>query len=310
MKTTIRPTEFNRVLKTNDYSLFTYPSDIRFSQEKLKIIIGEIALKNLSPDLPIIVDSNYIILDGKYRFEASKALNLPIFYKVAEVGTRIDFMKAKSNSFTHSAYDYLMAHQDKLAYRMLSEWSKKSVYGFEDIGNLVFDNMPFEKKSIRNREYKKFINGELEWDSTYNAILEPVCEVSKHYVDSISYKFSISFLDNLLSSNEINYNPSRAIAFIDSIPFINVAISLHNAMNPNAPMLEDYIEQVIKLYKKGDFTNIYKTETKKTYYYGIEHLSTSPIYSSIYIVGKSNDVEISPNEFASINFISPVDMYF
>lgn len=88
-------TEKTRVLKTNDLSIFNMQEDLSISKTHLNKIKNSIVKKNLTPDYPILVDDEYRILDGKYRFLSCYELKLPVFYKVAEVTTFVDAVSIK-----------------------------------------------------------------------------------------------------------------------------------------------------------------------------------------------------------------------
>lgn len=70
-----------KILKTNDYEKFKFADFNRtINKANLKKLIK---LGKESPRFhlfPIVVDKNNIIIDGQHRFEACKALGLPIFY--------------------------------------------------------------------------------------------------------------------------------------------------------------------------------------------------------------------------------------
>lgn len=283
MKTKI--SEINRILKTEDYTIFKQDGLLRFSQEKLKVMIGEIALKNLSPDLPIIVDVNYNILDGRYRFEALKTLSLPINYKVAEVATKIDLLKAKEVSFKPTPYDFLLSHQDKLAYRKLLEWSKLLPYGFQEIGASVFGELTaFKKNNVRDPFYNRFMNGEIEWDARHDYFLNQVqlslAAIKKDIADE---HLPLEFFERIFPLPIFSYKHELLLDFIKSLPHLDKWIEFSNSANPNSPTLEEFITESVRLYSENDLPNdVTKTYESKSYgstwvshfYYGLYCLNT------------------------------------
>lgn len=176
-------TERNRVLSTKDYGLFKYKIH-RLNERKLAILIDEMSIKNISKDTAIIVDAEFNILDGRYRFEANKKLNAPIYYKVAEVANKLDLMKASSLSTKPTNYEYVLMHQDKLAYRKVLEWANVLPYSFEDIIRILNESYLVHQ----NRRYSNiFRNGEMEYtkedDFKLNKFKDFVSEFSKKYPD-------------------------------------------------------------------------------------------------------------------------------
>lgn len=88
-------TEKTRVLSTLDYSIFNLNESLSISKKHLTRIKNSIYSKNLCPDYPILVSEGYDILEGKYRFLACYQLQLPIYYKIAEVTTLRDAIHLK-----------------------------------------------------------------------------------------------------------------------------------------------------------------------------------------------------------------------
>lgn len=87
--------------KTYDYSLFKISSKNRGLDERnLNEIIESLKQDNLLHLNPIIVDKDYVVLDGQHRLEACKELGLPIYY-------------VRDTSLTHDAMATLNMAQKK-----------------------------------------------------------------------------------------------------------------------------------------------------------------------------------------------------
>lgn len=89
-------TEKKRVLESKDYSLFTLNDNFITSKKHFNKILNSISEKNLCCDYPILVDQEYNVLDGKYRFMVCYELQLPVFYKIAEKTNLFDAIKIKN----------------------------------------------------------------------------------------------------------------------------------------------------------------------------------------------------------------------
>jgi hypothetical protein len=94
LKPIVKESEKSRILQTRDFSLFEFP-DVKISKKHLEWVKESILDKNLLPDYPILVDDQYNILDGKYKFLACYELKIPIHYKIAEVTTLMDAIRIK-----------------------------------------------------------------------------------------------------------------------------------------------------------------------------------------------------------------------
>jgi hypothetical protein len=72
------------VQTTKDYSKFKFIAQNRqTSSTHISKLVESIKKKNLTKDFPIIVNDRMEILDGQNRFEALKALNLPVNYRLS-----------------------------------------------------------------------------------------------------------------------------------------------------------------------------------------------------------------------------------
>lgn len=283
--------EINRVLSTQDYSIFKVDDRFRFSESKLKIIIGEMAFKNLSKDLPIIVDENYNVLDGKYRLEAAKKLALPVHYKVAEVSNMLDLMKAKNVSFKPTNYDFIIYHQDKIAYRKLLDWAKALPYSYEDIGH-HFGSGICEKAS--SSSYKSFINGEFEWNKQFDFILNKVGDLITSFrnihkeTDLFSLGFALRCLDGF------DFDVRSLMKFIFEFPFVEKWAELDKLGHPLIGDFQCHVYQTF-LFMEKESPDFDFNKTHKNYYNG-ELLSEYPDH--ITIKALSNHFSISPQDWS------------
>lgn len=75
--------------------MFEFP-DFKISSKHLEKIKMSIQQKNLCKDYPILVTpDDYKVIEGRYRFLACYDLQIPIYYKVAEVTTHKDAIRIK-----------------------------------------------------------------------------------------------------------------------------------------------------------------------------------------------------------------------
>lgn len=178
MNMKVLDTEKNRVLQSNEYTLFKYKKP-RLSERKILILMDEMKVKNISKDTPIIVDSEFNILDGVYRYEANKRLGSRIYYKVAEIANKLDLMKASSLSNKPSDWEYVLMHQDKLAYRKVIEWSKVLPYHFTDIIRVL----NYSYLTYQNRLYNNmFKNGLMDYTREHENTLKNAKEFSDQWL--------------------------------------------------------------------------------------------------------------------------------
>jgi hypothetical protein len=138
MKPKVKETEKSRVLCTKDFSLFEFP-EVQISKKHLEFVKQSLLDKNLMPDFPILVDDQYKILDGKYKFLACYELKLPIYYKVAEVTTFEDAMRIKEISLKTPLSQIIQLYKDREAYSnvIFIKQHFKNLFRYKDILCLI-----------------------------------------------------------------------------------------------------------------------------------------------------------------------------
>jgi len=272
--------EVNRVLSTTEYGLFRYEERPKFYEKKLMILIGEMAIKNLSKDLPIIVDKEYNILDGVYRFEANKSLKESIYYKISEVSSALDLMKAGALVHKPTDFEFLYFHRDKLAYRKVLEWSKILPYSFGEIIG-IFQTPYLEKRSREN--YNLFKNGLMEYKKEDDFRLKKVQEFIAACTQKFDYlPMEIQTILDILSGD--SYNVSKAVDYIANLPFFNEFLKLYTDGHPDIQNFDEYLHELNKLKNPySSHKDIYATETK---YFGrqMEHKFESPLFPTLIII--------------------------
>lgn len=187
-------THKNKVLVSDDYDLFNFGKN-RISKARVQNLVDEMAIKNLSKDLPIIIDADFNILDGRYRFEANKILSRPIYYKVAEVGNFIDFMKAANLQYKPSSKDYAIVHSDKASYRKLVQFYNKLPMSFDDILKDFFDLY------ARSRDrYRQFKDGLFDMTIKDEYKLKESVKIAEYIHTDLSENIQIGNFNYLLHS--------------------------------------------------------------------------------------------------------------
>jgi hypothetical protein len=247
--------EKQRVLKSTDYSLFKVPEILRFSNNKLNQIISELAIKNLSKDLPIIVDENFNILDGRYRFLANKHLGQPIYYKVAEISTMVDLMKAKSTTFKPTFYDYLLVHQDKVSYRKLLEYLKQLPFPLKHILDAIFD---VEQSFISHKSN----NGKKFKDGTFDLRTEHEFKIKKsiEFIVELNKRTEFSEIDNFefitQTLDNYDFSVNKALDEIFNCKYLDKWFEFKKENHPMASTIDDFIFEANMYKKEGSINEI------------------------------------------------------
>lgn len=168
--------EKNRILKSTSYDLFNY-SNYKIQVSRVNMLMVDIERKNLNKDIPIIIDDEYNILKGRHVFLALKNLGYPIYYKVAEVGERLDFMMAKKYNKSCSPFDFAVFHKDKFSYRYLLDFNKETKISFKNIYSQIF----FLSKNIRSNDYRIFQEGNWVLSTEDKSQLDKKLDIIKYF---------------------------------------------------------------------------------------------------------------------------------
>lgn len=238
--------EKDRVLKTNDYSLFKIDNNYKFSNVKLESLQIEMSIKNLCQDLPILIDENFNILDGKYKFTACKNLKLPIYYKCVQVSNKIDLLKAKEVFFKPSIHDYLIAHSDKLLYRKIIDWRNVLKFSYSEIINVI---VGFQYKNhTKCKNSRLFKDGLIEYDPKFDFIFKKLVEFDVRFnkeFEGLMYSLYFSKLE--LSNND--WNLDKTFEYILNTKHLDSYLILAKEHHPNICDIQTYIDEVYYFYK-------------------------------------------------------------
>jgi len=232
--------EKNRILKTKDYTIFNINKDDKIHKLHLDKIAYAIQEKNLLKDFPILVDDSYNILDGKYRFQACKNLGFEVYYKIAEVSTYLDALKARSLNNKPTLIDFSKHHSDKLFYRKLLEVNKILPYSFNSVLLNMFD-VYFVRKDKRIKSYNEFMNGSLEYTQEMNFKINSTLE----FIDYLYSEYNIlekNLRDIVEHLDAYSFNMHDAKEGYGNIKFLNIIIEIYNSGNPYAlsPLCFDF----------------------------------------------------------------------
>jgi len=224
MKPQVKPSEKSRILETKDYSLFNL-KDFKVSKKFLNVVKESIDEKNLSKDYPILVDNNYNILDGKYRFLALYELGLAINYKIAEITTIEDAIRVKH------IHKNIPLHEVIKLYSSLKNYNDlillKDQFGF-DYRIIVLAAQDQNSNSFNRIDRKVFNSGKFsfEFEAT-RSILTRVEFISNEF------KWPPFYALELLKTNDA-YQDIKSI--IDHSIYFRYAVKLHESEAPGRNM--------------------------------------------------------------------------
>lgn len=281
----VKDSEKSRVLSTTDYKLFTYEKE-RIFRKKIDMIKMSMMEKNISKDVPILVDEQYKVLSGKHRLIANMELKQPIYYKVAEVANYIDLLKASTLDRKPRLYDFMLAHKEKLFYRKAIEHTKMLPYSCEEI----FTKLYQVSINWASNDWKKIVNGKMEFDKKWDFIATEadlfICWLNENY------NYFESDLSKVISYlEEQSYSCEQSISAIQNTPGINQWVDLHKKGHPDIceSSLFDYCDEVQKFersdYLLNDFEQSYINGFRRSY----------PRYPTLIIINRFYKLDYQKN---------------
>lgn len=215
------------------------------SKSHINSLAESIRSKNLLHLRPIIVDTNFNILDGQHRLEAAKLCEVPIYYIVCDSEKFKEITKLNQNQKNWKLIDFLNFYAVNFknpCYIDLLNFMKERDIPIE----VAFIYLNFNIKIKKNRE--EFCNGEWvneshfdeaitsfsDWKTFYDFMSEKNCE----FVDFLKSLHFRKALNEILKSRKIN----RA-QFWDRIK-MNVP-SVYRCYNK-----DDSLDMLLKIYNK------------------------------------------------------------
>lgn len=160
----------NSVFESTDYKKFSFLKGNR-SIDQVNLNNLENSMKRKHLETPLLVNTEFQIIDGQHRFEVCKKLNLPIYYIQKEGYGTIETKLLNTASKKWSLADYLVGYCDLgfVKYLELNDFISQTGLGlaearlFIDLGNstrkltLDFRTGNLDIKNIK-RSYELFDN--------------------------------------------------------------------------------------------------------------------------------------------------------
>lgn len=186
------------MLKTSDYNLFKpHKSNRPLDPTNLKKIRKSIEMNNLLEFRPILVNSNYEIIDGNHRFHVAKELGLPLYYQVNHEEIQCDMLLLNANQKCWSLMDYIHYYhqQGDKNYSEILEMIKKTNQPLKATLELMgLSGGGTTSMKLRRGEFKIEQICSIEEVIRKSDILNRVCEIlSSHNTNTSRYLSSSKF---------------------------------------------------------------------------------------------------------------------
>jgi hypothetical protein len=221
------------VSSTKNYDRFRFDPTQRPPEDKhVQEIMKALKEKNFLREYPIVVDVNFIVVDGQHRLLAAQALDLPVFYIISKSMTPQDVAGVNRNQKGWLMSDYLHSFcaQGKKDYLALQEFKKE--YPF-----LSVSICRFLLGGHSQRGEKSFARGEFTVTQPEIAIktANHLVELSKFTNLYVRWQF-VAAVASLVSNPA--YNPKRMIQKLEYM-----SSKLHRCVDTN-----EYLAMLSEIY--------------------------------------------------------------
>ena len=151
------------IYKTTNYSIFSFLQGNR-SVSKKNSLVKSIQKIDLTMYKPILVDSEFRIIDGQHRFFACMELNKPIYYMIVEnenINDALIVLNSNQKMWRQEEYLGFFAETKKGSYMELKEFMDRT-------GMTISNAMVVYPDSQINSNHIK--SGNLNIDKNYSAV--------------------------------------------------------------------------------------------------------------------------------------------
>lgn len=221
------------VLISRDYEMFKYMDGNRdINKENLSRIKQSMQEKYIP--VPIIVNEYYQIIDGQHRYEAARALNLPIYY-IKINGLKLDDVQTlNTNSANWGNKQYLQSYckrgfRDYLIFR---EFQEKTKHTYNTSMALLTDSL--SRSGQHKRDFDKGRFKVVDEDGAYRKS-KKLDEIGKFFEDYRSTSFVYCML-KLFKNKKYNHQ-----VFLRKLELQPTALKKQATR-------EKYLEEVEKIY--------------------------------------------------------------
>lgn len=202
---------------TQNYSTFKFDTNknrtINYSHlMRLKEAIKE---KNLLPDNPIVVDTNFVVIDGQHRLMAAQQLGVDIYYFVASTMTLLDTAKINGSSRKWTTDDYIDLYvkngvpsylwikstKTKFPFLTTSQIIKLGNYGDQTVSRARFFAGTYDANDI---EFAETVIGYVE---DYSSFTEDHRRVA--FIEAIEYLVGLGIYDHSRMMKKMKYASSK-----------------------------------------------------------------------------------------------------
>lgn len=222
-------------LSTTDYGIFKIDARNRpIMDDHVERLYDSIEAKNMLADYPIVVTSDFVVLDGQHRLRAAEALGVPIFFRVSQHGTLDDVpeLNRLTKHWTNQDYFHRWIQEGRPEYIKLQKFMDDFPFVVlsQAIRMCYYGNKTGLTDNFKTGNY--VMNDERWGRMTANRILD-----FKPYIDHWNHIWFMSAIEQLSANadydhahmmSKMSYMSIKLVKCPDSESYIQVINDIYN----------------------------------------------------------------------------------
>ena len=245
----------NEIKATSDYQQFNlFKGNRQIKEHHVRNLIQSIKENNLLSLRPIIVDTEWNVIDGQHRLEAAKHLETPIYYIQVRNENVMDIISLNQYQKNWKLEDYIQFHAERLQnenYIKIQETLSK--YNIPLNVLFIYINLPIKKRKVR----KDFESGHFIWTTPDETIANNYSywKALHDFMESIDHPYK-KHIDTTVFFSAFYYFCNSKLINVDN--FINKFKSspslFYHGYNK-----DEYLDILLKIYNNGCVHKILKS---------------------------------------------------
>jgi len=225
-------------MQTNDYDVFdTFNSNRPVSESSVKKIMESIQKIGYIEANPIIVNKDFLIIDGQHRYEACKRLNLPIFYEEVDIDADLAMIQLNASQKSWKLMDYVHAHACKgiECYVELEKFSEKHKLGQTNSLNILLKAYGSSGKIRTGKNFPVNANAE----KIVSFILQ--CYEYLHFAKSTDFVVAVTVMFDRINDESISRILKDLMTFKQQATVNDYLLMFENIHNRSVRLLSKRI---------------------------------------------------------------------
>lgn len=225
--------QVNKILQTKDYSIFKRINGNRNVDKNHVKNIRE-SMKEQDLMIPIIINSEFEVIDGQHRLQARNDLGLPVYYVIVDgLGIR-ETQRVNINNKNWTANDFLNTYCELnyYHYKVYADFKKRFRFGHQETVMLL------SGVSGGGEQVKEFSNGDFTVSNLEYAtdVAEKIYQIEPFYLGFKRRSFIFAFCRALKNEsfdfeefiNKLSYQSSKLVDCTNTVQYLKIIEEIYN----------------------------------------------------------------------------------